>query len=284
MGLHSLISPEDNAAHDCTVSSLALGQQSRGVTSLELTAAYTALYGGRRREPVSYHRVLDRYGNVLMENRTEEIPVLSPETAAILTRLLMRVNTDGTAARYLREMPVLGIETAGKTGTTQGNCDRRYIGMTPRLLAGVWMGYDYPTELKGIGGNPCVTVWDQLMAACEQAYRGAPPKRRFDLPLTVTELEFCPLSGCLPGAFCTDPVCGQPTERGWFKKGTEPQALCPLHEEPPIRIIPDDKGDPDRIPLLPNDLLPDAPAPRNTPETIPPPTWFSRWFKRFSRG
>ena len=284
MGLHSLISPTDNTAHDCTVSSLALGQQSRGVTTLELTAAYTALYRGMRKEPVSYHRVLDREGNVLLENQPEEIQVLSPETAAILTRLLMRVNTDGTAARYLREMSILGIETAGKTGTTQGNCDRRYIGMTPRLLAGVWMGYDYPTELRGIGGNPCVTVWDQLMAACEQAYRGAPPKSRFDLPETVTEQEFCPLSGCRPNPYCDDPLYGQSIERGWFKQGTEPHPPCPLHREPPIRVIPEDKSDPDRIPLLPNDLLPEAPVPQEPPETSPPPTWFSRWFKRFSRG
>jgi penicillin-binding protein 1A len=283
MGLRSLLSPEENTAHDCTVSSLALGQQSRGVTSLELTAAYTALYGGKRKEPVSYHRVLDRDGTVLLENKPEEIQVLSPETAAILTRLLMMVNTDGTAARYLKEIPTLGIETAGKTGTTQGNCDRRYIGMTPRLLAGVWMGYDYPTELKGIGGNPCVTVWDQLMAACEQAYRGAPQRSHFDLPETVTEQEFCPLSGCMPNSYCTDPIYGQPTERGWFKQGAEPQSSCPLHKEPPIRVIPEDKNEPDRIPLLPNDLLPEDPAPQDPPNT-PPLPWYSRWFKRFSRG
>lgn len=287
MGLRSLLSPEESTAHDCTVSSLALGQQSRGVTTLELTAAYTALYGGTRKEPVSYHRVLDREGNVLLENHREEIPVLSPETAAVLTRLLMEVNANGTATRYLKDTASLAIETAGKTGTTQGNCDRRYIGMTPRLLAGVWMGYDYPTELKGIIGNPCVTIWDQLMTACEQAYRGAPTQSRFDLPETVTEWEFCPLSGCCPNPYCTDPLYGQSTECGWFKEGTEPRTSCPLHKEPPIYVIPEDKNDPDRIPLLPNDLLPEAPAPQapQAPrDPSPPSTWFSRWFKRFSRG
>ena len=292
MGLSSLLSPEENPAHDCTVSSLALGQQSRGVTSRELTAAYTALYGGLRQKPVSYRRVWDRDGNLLLENRPEGIAVLSPETAAILTRLLMKVNTEGTAARYLRSTPALGIETAGKTGTTQGNCDRRYIGMTPRLLAGVWMGYDYPAELRGISGNPCVTVWDELMAACEEAYQGAPPKSRFDCPDTVIEAEICPLSGCAPNPYCTDPLYGHPTERGWFKTGTEPKTLCPLHEEPPIRIVPEDKNDPDRIPLFPSDLspdtlIPDVPLPEQTPRDTPkdsaPLPWFSRWFKRFSR-
>lgn len=285
MGLYGLIAPEESAAHDCTLSSLALGQNSRGVTSRELTAAYTALYGGVRKEPVSYHRVLDREGNLLLENQPEGTAVLSPETAAILTRLLVQVNGEGTAARYLQYTPALGVETAGKTGTTQGNCDRRYIGMSPRLLAGVWMGYDYPAELKGISGNPCVTIWDELMAECERAYQGAPPKSRFAIPTTVVEAEICPLSGCRPNPYCADPLYGHPTERGWFLSGTEPQELCLLHEEPPIQIIPEDKAAPDRIPLLPGDLLPDAPTSPKPQEPEPSEglPWFSRWFKRFSR-
>jgi penicillin-binding protein 1A len=288
LGLAGLIPPEENTAHDCTVSSLALGQQSRGVTSLELTAAYTVLYGGIRKEAVSYARVLDREGNILLENNPTHTEVLSPETSAILTRLLMKVNREGTAARYLKSTPAMGMETAGKTGTTQGNCDRRYIGMTPRLLAGVWMGYDYPTELKGIRGNPCVTVWDELMALCESRYEGAPPKLAFDLPHTLTEVEFCPLSGCLPNPFCTDPLDGHPTERGWFARGTEPTRLCPVHEEPPIRIVPADPADPHRIPLLPDDLSPDSPFADASPDTEPAgkPRFgrgTSRWFGWFSR-
>ncbi|MBO5511819.1 MAG: transglycosylase domain-containing protein [Clostridia bacterium] len=286
LGLHSLIPPDAAPLHDLTVSSLALGQQSVGVTSRELTAAYTALTDGVYKSPVSYHRVLDGEGNVLLENlpADKENPAISAETAAILTRLLCEVNTRGTAARYLRSVKDLRIESAGKTGTTQNNCDRRYVGYTPRLLAGVWMGYDYPTELRGIHGNPCVTIWDDLMAACETAYRGAPPKTAFDLPDTVTEVEFCPLSGCLPGEFCTHPIGGRPTERGWFVRGTEPTDTCTLHGEPPIPLVPHDPADPDRIPLLPNDLLPEDPAREPDPprDTAPFP-WFSRWFSRFSR-
>ncbi len=306
MGLHSLIPSDGNGAHDCTVSSLALGQQSVGVTSRELTAAYTAFFDGIRKAPVSYHRVLDGEGNVLLENKPEKHPTVSPETAAVMTRLLMKVNESGTASRYLRKTASLGIQTAGKTGTTQGGCDRRYVGYTPRLLAGVWMGYDYPKELTGLGGNLCVTIWDDLMAECERLYRGAPEKSAFELPEAVTEVEFCPLSGKLPNEFCADPLCGHPTERGWFAKGTEPGDTCTLHEEPPIRIIPEDPDDPDSIPHLPNDLLPMERLPMERlpkerfpngyasesipPETAPPSDEafdvtprFSRWFARFSR-
>ena len=284
MGLYSLIPPDESGLHDCTVSSLALGQQSVGITSRELTAAYTALYGGIRREAVSYHRVLDREGHVLLENTQTERRVLSAETAAVLTRLLVAVNEEGTAAKYLQKMPALGMETGGKTGTTQGGCDRRYIGMTPRLLAGVWMGYDYPAELKGVSGNPCVTVWDELTAACEQIYVGAPSRGRFPLPDGVFEAEICPLSGNLPCPYCTDPLYGCPTERGWFVRGAGPLGVCTLHREPPIRIVPEDPADPDRIPLLPEDILPEETSDdtrTRDPEREAFP-WFSRWFSRFS--
>ena len=293
MGLNNLLPPDGTGVRDCTLSSLALGQQCVGVTSRELTAAYTTLYGGVYREAVSYHRVLDKEGNVLLENKPAPRQVLSPETAAILTRLLMTVNSseaDGTAARYLHETPSLGVETAGKTGTTQGGCDRRYIGMTPRLLAGVWMGYDYPSRQDGIKGNPCVGIWDELIAACEELYRGAPSKSEFALPDTLAEVEFCPLSGGLLNPWCKDALGERKTARGWFVRGTEPTELCSLHEEPPIAVTPHDPTDPDRVPLLPDDLAPDEGLPHRTP---PHPTHpadpdggplprLSRWFKRFA--
>ncbi len=283
LGMRNLIPAEGNAAHDLTVSSLALGQQSRGVTVRELTAAYTAFADGIYRVPVSYHRVLDREGKVLLENKpaNESARVLSAENAALMTRLLSMVTQEGTAARYMTLTDILGIEAVGKTGTTQNNCDRWFIGYTPRLLAGVWMGYDYPTELKGIQGNPCVTIWDDLMKVCEPLYLGAPEKKAFTIPEDLVEVDFCPLSGSLPNPYCTDPVYGHPVEHGWFIRGTEPKGTCTLHKEPPIRLIPTDPGDPDRIPVLPNDLLPETEA--LPPVVVPEEPWYSRWFSFFSR-
>ena len=293
MGLYSLIPPDGAQVGDCTLSSLALGQQSVGVTSRELTAAYTTLYGGVYREAVSYHRVLDREGNLLLENPAAPRQVVEPEAAAIMTRLLMTVNrteTQGTAAPYLRRTADLGVETAGKTGTTQGGCDRRYIGMTPRLLAGVWMGYDYPSRQGGIKGNPCVGIWDELMAECEGLYEGRPLRTAFDLPDGLVEAELCPLSGCLADRWCDEAHTGRPVLRGWFLRGTEPTDTCPLHEEPPITVTPADPRDPERIPTLPNDLIPEPTPPALPPAETPPSEggrrrrlpWISEWFRRFS--
>ena len=277
LGMSSLIPASGRDANDLTLASLALGQQCRGVSVRELTAAYTAFTEGIYRSAVSYHRVLDKEGNVLLENPSsdEEARALTPQNAAIMTQLLVAVTREGTAARYMTLPKALGIETAGKTGTTQNNCDRWFVGYTPRLLAGVWMGYDYPAELKGISGNPCVTIWNDLMISCESRYTGAPPKTAFSIPDELIELDFCPMSGCRLNEYCTDPVHGHPSEHGWFIQGTEPPALCTLHQEPPIRIIPQFPADPDRIPLLPNDLSPDHPIPPSEPLQEEP------WYKRY---
>lgn len=278
LGMRSLIPAEGNQDHDLTVASLALGQQSRGVTVREITAAYTAFYEGLYSPPVSYHRVLDRDGNVLLENRKrgEDDRVMSKENAALMTRLLMTVMSEGTAARYITVADSLGIETAGKTGTTQNNCDRWFIGYTPRLLAGVWMGYDYPEEMKGIQGNPCVTIWDDLMNACELGYSIGKGIKTFDVPPELVELEYCPLTGLIPNEYCTDPIYEQSSEHGWFVRGTEPQEFCKEHCEPPVVLHPDDPSDSERIPLLPNDVLPPyASMPSENQSKLP---WYVRWF------
>ena len=283
LGMKSLCPRDHKSLHDETVSSLALGQQSMGVTLRELTAAYTVFGNGIYHPPVSYHKVLDREGNVILENPAPDASghrVLSEQNAAVMTKLLEEVTATGTAARYIHALKELGISCAGKTGTTQNNCDRLFVGYTPRLLAGVWMGYDYPTELKGIEGNPCVTIWDQIMAACEGIYTGIPQKQAFDIPDGVEAVEFCPLSGCLAGDYCRDPVYGHPTRIGWFAEGTQPHDRCTLHEEPPIHWIPENPSDPDRIPRFPNDVSP--PEENRRGKHSREDGWLSRIFQYFA--
>ena len=138
------------------------------------------------------------------------------------------------------------------------------------------MGYDYPEEMKGIQGNPCVTVWDDIMNACVSRYCAGEGNTTFDVPAELVEMDFCPISGLLPNAYCTDPVYGHVPERGWFVRGTEPQELCRAHREPPIILHPENPDDPERIPLLPNDLLPPSEiVPSEDKAELP---WYVRWF------
>lgn len=123
--------------------SLALG--SSGVSLWELTNAYGVFASqGKRFEPIFIKKILDKEGKVLEENLPRWQQVISPETAYIMTDLLIGVVQEGTG-RKVRE---LGRPAAGKTGTTNDHIDAWFIGYTPGLVAGVWVGFD---DLKPLG-------------------------------------------------------------------------------------------------------------------------------------
>ena len=205
-----------------------------------------------------------------------ETCAISRENAYIMTRLLMTVTEDGTA-KGITLTEQTGIEAAGKTGTTQNNCDRWFVGYTPRLLAGVWMGFDLPRELRGITGNPCVGVWDDLMTACESGYSGAPQRRTFDVPSGVVPVTYCRSSGLLPSFSCVEDATADRLEVGWFVRGREPQAFCELH--PPVEPPADSADESDTIETLPeSDPLP-MPEWQTVPSApTPPAKRRPRWF------
>ncbi len=222
--MDSLLVPSDGTAGDLTVSSLALGQQSRGVTLRELTGAYTVLTDGVFHAPISYRRVLDREGRVLLENRVGGDVCLRRETAALVTSMLEEVVSRGTASALT--LPDSGVAVAGKTGTTQNTCDRWFVGYTPRLLCGVWMGYDYPAPLDDLGGNPCLGIFDAVMTQAERVYRGAPEQSAFSLPGDLLRVSYCRTTGLLP---CPGCLAEEKVADGWFLRGTEPQSVCDCH-------------------------------------------------------
>ena len=146
------------------------------------------------------------------------------------------------------------------------------------------MGYEYPAELTGIRGNPCMHIWDELLIACETVYKGATRLTEFPVPKDLIQAEYCSQSGCCPNPYCTHPAYGTTTETGWFIRGTQPQSVCPYHTEPPIILQPTDPADPDCIPLFPEDLSPDQPPVRESAPTVPnyeKKSPFRRWFPFF---
>lgn len=242
LGMNSLMPADQKNAHDLTLSSLALGQQSRGVSLRELLGGYTICYEGVFHKPISYHRVLTSAGEVLLSNTGEGKIVLSRENACILNHLLQGVTSDGTAAS-LTLGKQLGIPTAGKTGTTQNNCDRWFVGLTPRLAAAVWTGYEYPQEMRGIDKNPCLGIWDQVMISCEKAYEGRPWSEDFPNCPSVVPLTVCPHSGEIATQDCHSSL---PTGNsricpfvGWFDASHLPAGDCALHKrkDPPDTVL-----------------------------------------------
>lgn len=127
------------------VPSIALGTVE--ISILEMLRAYSAfLRNGSPVEPYGLLRIEDRNGKVLYERKPskERSKVLSRETSLEMIYMLKEVVDSGTA-RSLRTVFQLNGELAGKTGTTQDNADGWFIGFTPNILAGCWVGAESPT-------------------------------------------------------------------------------------------------------------------------------------------
>lgn len=150
------------------VPSLALGTGE--VTLLEMIKSYTVFINkGSLIRPIYVRRIEDKYGNVLFGDTPEitEENIISPVTAETITEMLKGVVNDGTAAS-LRSVYGLDSEIAGKTGTTQSNTDGWFIGYTPDLIAGVWVGGENPlirfrSMAYGQGSHSAMPIWAMFM-------------------------------------------------------------------------------------------------------------------------
>jgi penicillin-binding protein 1A len=141
--------------------SLALGASE--VSLLELITAYVPFgNGGRRVEPLFIEKITDQRGNILEQNKPKSRPVLDQRIAYQVTLMLKGVIEEGTG----RKARGLKSAAAGKTGTTDQNRDAWFIGYTPRLVTGVWIGYDQKYSLgRGkTGGRIAAPIWLDFMA------------------------------------------------------------------------------------------------------------------------
>jgi len=140
--------------------SLALGTSE--VNLLELTSAYSVLANrGRRAQPYMIRRIVDQEGKVLETNQPQVASVVDPKTAFLVTSMLESAVLEGTASRA-RE---LGRPVAAKTGTTSDAADAWFMGFTPQLAAGVWVGYDDRSPLGAhvFASNAAGPIWVQFM-------------------------------------------------------------------------------------------------------------------------
>ena len=220
----SYTTPSGKVLTDVAEAPLALGGLSRGVSLRELTAAYTMLYGGVFRPARSFYAVYDRNGELLIDNGLSEIRAISEETADIMMRMLRKVTVSGTAKGT--EIEKL-TEVAGKTGTTNSNCDKWFIGCTPQYICGVWYGYPEPQDIGSSPSNPSVGIFDRLM--CRVYRETEVVKTAFSHSENVIEAVYCRDSGELPCEACSLDPRGERTESGWFLKGTEPKETCSRH-------------------------------------------------------
>ena len=190
--------------------SLALG--SSDVTLLELTSAYAVFADhGIKIGPVSILTITDNTGRVLYTNDTLPIQAISPETAYLMTNLLKGVIAHGTGWRA-RE---LGRPVAGKTGTTNDYRDAWFIGYTPSLVTGVWVGYDDQSSIgpRETGAHAALPLWLEFMKKAH-ASRAA---EDFAVPEGIIFKQVDPKTGLL----CTDSCVSSIREA--YLPGTEPR-------------------------------------------------------------
>jgi len=140
-----------------------------GVYPVDMISTYAAFAnGGMRVEPRYIKRIEDREGRLLWEPGQPAVPALDPAVAWIITDMLREVVDRGTA--YNARNPAVGnlsydIPAAGKTGTTNGNTDVWFVGYTPDLVAGVWLGMDQPRNIMSgaTGGGLAVPIWARVV-------------------------------------------------------------------------------------------------------------------------
>ena len=222
-----------------SVPSLALGAGE--VTLLSLTAAYGAFAnGGLVRPPVFIRRVEDSDGKVLFSDEGKSQRAISESTAFLMASMLSDVINYGTAYRARQAGFVL--PAAGKTGTTNDYVDAWFVGFTPHLVTGVWVGFDQPKTIlrNGYAGELAVPLWASFM---KTATRGDKPDQ-FERPANVVGVNVCRLSGKLPNGGCNDVEVvtrdGLVERRSmiytdYFVKGSQPTTACPLHE--PLSLL-----------------------------------------------
>jgi len=204
------------------VASLALGTSE--VTPLELTTAYAALAnGGIWTRPVPVRAVLDRAGDEVWAPKKESRRVLRPETAYMATILLEGPVIYGTAAS-IRSQYGFMRPAAGKTGTTDDENDAWFMGYTPQLVAGVWVGCDRTRRLGLSGTQAAVPIWVRFM---EAAHRHL-PVRDFTAPPGVVEVWIDAQTGYRAGPDCPRVM------RVAFVQGTEPRTVCPAFHAPSL--------------------------------------------------
>ena len=235
LGLSHLIEREyaldGELLSDIALAPLALGAVTKGVSVREMTGAYGALAcGGVYHETVSYTAVYDKDGQLLLSHDLQGERVFGEDTADIMTRLLQNVVSVGTATDVTLQKT---LPVAGKTGTSNANTDRWFIGYTPDLLCGVWCGYKDARDIGTYKKNPAVLVFDDLMTKfyaknCAETVT-LDKSRTFERSENVVRCLYCKDSGELPTSACSHDLRGHRLEYGYFKKGTEPTARCDAH-------------------------------------------------------
>lgn len=215
-------SSENKTHNDENLASLALGGMTKGVSPLDMTAAYSAIANdGVYNEPIIYTKVLDKDGNIVLEKEAKQRRVVSPQIAYVMKDILRSTAYEHTGKNAI----IKGQASAGKTGTTDYNADFWFVGFTNYYTAATWMGNDSPKITITQNSWLAAKLWGHIMTKIHQDKESKP---QFAQPDGIVKAYVCTKSGKKPNQFCSSDPRGVVREE-IFAKGTEPTETCKVH-------------------------------------------------------
>ncbi|MBI5198340.1 MAG: PBP1A family penicillin-binding protein [Nitrospirae bacterium] len=203
--------------------SLSLG--SSGLSLMELTSAYGVYANqGIGIEPMPLYSITNASGKILEQHFPQGSQAISPQTAYLITNMMEDVIQKGTG----RGARVFGRPLAGKTGTTNDFTDAWFIGFTPNIVTGVWVGFDSIQSIgdRETGARAALPIWINYM---QEAFKKV-PEQPFSIPEEIVFLKVDPNDGLLASPTALDFTVEV------FRQGTEPTSFSrPAFLQPPRR-------------------------------------------------
>lgn len=212
---------EDGEVNDNNVSAVALGGMSYGATNFDMSGAFGAIAnGGVRNETITFTKIYDKNGKLVLENKPKETYVLS-EQAAWLVHDMM---TSATMGGFTNNVPAIrsgnyGIPVAGKTGTTSNNYDIWYVGYTPYYSSAMWIGSDVNLKLSATSLN-AARYWSKINEIVHEGLEDKSFKTGSELGLIRVTVDA--KSGLLPSSLSYKDPSGNGVTTDWFIPGNQP--------------------------------------------------------------
>ncbi len=213
---------ENGPTNDLNAAALALGGMTNGISPMEMSLAYASFVNdGKYSEPLSFTKIVNRKGELIVEKTSSLHTVMDPGVAFLMRDALRTTVTQGVAG--VASVP--NQPAAGKTGTTNDNYDTWFVGFTPQYAAAVWIGNDVNLELNQ-GSLAAARLWGKIMTKVsapikQGAYHAAPSN--------IVSVTVDSKSGKLPTKLSSlDPRGTVHSE--YFVKGTEPKTTDNVHQ------------------------------------------------------
>ncbi|MEW9697861.1 transglycosylase domain-containing protein [Paenibacillus sp. SI8] len=180
-----------------------IGGLSRGTSVKDLTGAYASIPNkGVFNETFMIRTIKDSNGNIIYEHEQKPTQVYSEQSAYLITDMMKTVISQGTATDLMKKYKSYGkIEISGKTGSTQDDADAWFMGFTPDITVGVWIGYDQPVNKlssKTLQTYHAKDIWALIMNSTIEQKPNLFPTKTFEKPDGIVSATVSSISGKLP--------------------------------------------------------------------------------------